>query len=518
MYSIEHVKITDEPLEFNFSGEVLSKLEKFHKIIKQGKKPKKNAVDELLKCIQKYPTIPQFYDHLYNIYILLDRSDKAYELLKKMTEKFPYYLFGKVRLATNFADNNEIEKAENVLNNAININELIPDRAVYHFSEIVAFYGAKFHIELAKKNFYQAEILMRIIKEVEQSKSSMLRRKLHDAGFEYFYEKSIYLEKNHTKIVSIAINNKESPTLQNSILNTLITDNFISNESIVELLTLDRESFINDLILVLQDTENRYPYYLKNRLYNTSIYVLALLKEIEAEDSLENVLEFLKCDQRFLDFWFDDIFTEFVWQVIYAIGKNRLQLLHEFLKLPSIYTFSKEQVLLALCKIYKNYPEKQPEIELIFDDLLDYYASETLPEMCVDFAFFAFFVGYVYYINEAFIQKITVLYEQNKIDLSLYGTYQEFLSEKDENEFKKYKVEDIYEINEFIHDNEQYYNEEDEEDFAYEYNKENDKQYKEYVNEEIIKNLTQQTSFQNIERNDPCPCGSGKKFKKCCLN
>ena len=23
---------------------------------------------------------------------------------------------------------------------------------------------------------------------------------------------------------------------------------------------------------------------------------------------------------------------------------------------------------------------------------------------------------------------------------------------------------------------------------------------------------------QKVGRNDPCPCGSGKKFKKCCLN
>jgi uncharacterized protein YecA (UPF0149 family) len=23
--------------------------------------------------------------------------------------------------------------------------------------------------------------------------------------------------------------------------------------------------------------------------------------------------------------------------------------------------------------------------------------------------------------------------------------------------------------------------------------------------------------FRNIGRNDPCPCGSGKKYKKCCL-
>ncbi|WP_256476707.1 SEC-C metal-binding domain-containing protein [Bradyrhizobium sp. 186] len=24
--------------------------------------------------------------------------------------------------------------------------------------------------------------------------------------------------------------------------------------------------------------------------------------------------------------------------------------------------------------------------------------------------------------------------------------------------------------------------------------------------------------FRKVGRNDPCPCGSGKKFKKCCLN
>ena len=25
-------------------------------------------------------------------------------------------------------------------------------------------------------------------------------------------------------------------------------------------------------------------------------------------------------------------------------------------------------------------------------------------------------------------------------------------------------------------------------------------------------------SKRRVERNDPCPCGSGKKYKKCCLN
>jgi len=46
---------------------------------------------------------------------------------------------------------------------------------------------------------------------------------------------------------------------------------------------------------------------------------------------------------------------------------------------------------------------------------------------------------------------------------------------------------------------------------------------KEEVKEEITKKIEQggytpfQTKKRKIGRNDPCPCGSGKKYKKCCL-
>ena len=39
-------------------------------------------------------------------------------------------------------------------------------------------------------------------------------------------------------------------------------------------------------------------------------------------------------------------------------------------------------------------------------------------------------------------------------------------------------------------------------------------------NKELDKKLSEKTSIDNINkkvrRNEPCPCGSGKKFKKCC--
>ncbi|WP_420795311.1 SEC-C metal-binding domain-containing protein [Legionella brunensis] len=30
--------------------------------------------------------------------------------------------------------------------------------------------------------------------------------------------------------------------------------------------------------------------------------------------------------------------------------------------------------------------------------------------------------------------------------------------------------------------------------------------------------MTYTKSTPKVRRNEPCPCGSGKKFKKCCLN
>ncbi len=34
----------------------------------------------------------------------------------------------------------------------------------------------------------------------------------------------------------------------------------------------------------------------------------------------------------------------------------------------------------------------------------------------------------------------------------------------------------------------------------------------------IVRNTTPHIADEKIGRNDSCPCGSGKKYKKCCIN
>ena len=49
------------------------------------------------------------------------------------------------------------------------------------------------------------------------------------------------------------------------------------------------------------------------------------------------------------------------------------------------------------------------------------------------------------------------------------------------------------------------------------------KECKENGNDDVPEMLNEESdtiikSSPKIGRNDPCPCGSGKKYKKCCLN
>lgn len=37
-------------------------------------------------------------------------------------------------------------------------------------------------------------------------------------------------------------------------------------------------------------------------------------------------------------------------------------------------------------------------------------------------------------------------------------------------------------------------------------------------NDGSLKGETYKKNYTDVNRNDPCPCGSGKKFKKCCMN
>jgi len=53
--------------------------------------------------------------------------------------------------------------------------------------------------------------------------------------------------------------------------------------------------------------------------------------------------------------------------------------------------------------------------------------------------------------------------------------------------------------------------------FTEQYN-EDQERWRQQADTNPILSQPYENPFKGVGRNDPCPCGSGKKFKKCCLN
>ncbi|MFQ5639164.1 MAG: DUF1186 domain-containing protein [bacterium] len=100
------------------------------------------------------------------------------------------------------------------------------------------------------------------------------------------------------------------------------------------------------------------------------IHALYLLAELRSHNSLELVLTFLAQKQNVLDYWLHELLDEDVWEVIFAIGHDRLDKLESFVLDQTVNNFSRLSVCTALVQIALHFPEKQSDIIKIFKKVL----------------------------------------------------------------------------------------------------------------------------------------------------
>ncbi len=292
-----------------------------------------------------------------------------------------------------------------------------------------------------------------------------------------------------------------TPNLHHKIVEKLFTNRTFSNEEINEILSCEKTTLIKDLRTIIQFCDNELDDIDDDISYNLLYYALFLLKENETKNQIDLILDILKWSDDKIDYWFSDIFTEYYWDLVCHFGQNQIQTLVDFLKLDTIETFCKEQVALALYQIYLKNPDKQNEISTFWTELLEIYNNLDENSPNIDYTYLAFFTSYIAQPNDYQKSLIKSLYEKDFIDFSINGDYEE-LFEIIEDEKKCLTVFDIN--YEFI---------------EYENKPQNDFDYK--IIEELsqyAKSLKPAISEKKVNRNDACPCGSGKKCKKCCLN
>lgn len=546
--------VTDEPSfmekEHAMTEELASVLAGLHKdVIKQ----KKGTVDRLIKLIGKHPRNPQLKNLLTSFYMSSGQQEKAFAFNRKTVEAHPKYFFGLLNLAYEYVNANNFEKVPEILGRDFDLTELYPDRDTFHVSEAMgmAKYAVIYYAHV--KDFGTAGEYIDQMKdideddfEVDNAEEILFMAVLEYTGsiqddddddddgdeFEFddysddFIEVEIVPQKPTTKTDAPVFNHPEIELLYQFDLDYPV-------EELDQILSLPRVTLIEDLVKVLNDGVERYSYFEKKYDQNEMslnetffvFHAVNLLGELEASDELSEVLNVLRQSEDFLNLYFGIELTRYVWHPIYKMNKNQFEDFEEFMKEPGVSTDAKSVVSSVILNIAKQSDILREEAIHFYSEVLSYYANADLDDNVIDSLLIAFLIDDIVAIGgKELLPIIERLFDLGYVAEFICGDFEDVEMQLDDS-INQSSSTPILPLKEFyqkiIIDLEEEAREFDEEfgddDFDYGFD--------DFDRSENIENKVNNSTYTDkpfiaenkVGRNDPCPCGSEKKYKKCCL-
>lgn len=258
---------------------------------------------------------------------------------------------------------------------------------------------------------------------------------------------------------------------------------------------------------ILDDDDYFLPFY--------ALFILAQFRETKAYPL---IYELFSADEEKVDDALGDFVTEDLSRVLASVSGGDVSLINKLIENEEVYEFVRTAALDSwLCLLraglktreeviayYKTLFEMPCEDEdfirgsLVWD-CLNLKASELLPEIEQSFA-------------------------ENKVELMLMGDWDEFqkLMAKEKSGFLDGTSKAFDLVNDMISDMEGWYCFRNPQEFTREY-KDLPKPLPDFgFNENMVWDSRHDGTFvretPKVGKNEPCPCGSGRKYKKCCLN
>ncbi len=552
----------NKQIEFNISKdpEVIFELfsvprelrEQFESLHKRSMKGGEGIIRRLKKLIGQYPHIPQLKNYLSGAYMNSEMIERAWEINHQIVQEHPDYIFGKLNLAHEHFHNEQYDRIPEVLGNMLDLRELSPGRDSFHLSEVTAFLKISIMYFCTTGDLKEAEPRFDILEEL-----APVHPDTEEARF-YLIE---------ARLAAIAgsmpeFTHKETEWLYEN-------DITIQREQLATLISLPRETLISDLTMVLKDAIDRQNYFiemaenweLESEETNFAIHAIYLLGELRATESLPLVLEALSQEEEFINFWIGDFISGSLWEPLYYIGDKQLELLKAFVLTRGFYTYARAEVCSSVLQIVHHQPHRKKEITAWFDDLFATIARTGVEQNIADSSFIGLAVYEAVALREpSLLPVIEVIYSQGLVDeflyrsfemieeemaapprpdskrelMNIYDRYQQVVTTwagytEDEDEDGTWDEDeeelDIWDEKEEWDDDEEW---EDEEEWDDEEDSGATKEFLAYLESLPDRGTGDGTGpdqrfdpkphTPKIGRNDPCPCGSGKKYKKCCLN
>ncbi len=526
---------------FGITPEIQSALQSLQKKV-QGRQ--KNVVPELLRYIDKYPRIPQFHNLLSVEYSMQGHLEKARELNNYILSEHPDYLIAKLNLANEYISKKQYDKVPGILGEAMELKALYPSRNEFHISEVTSFLQTAIEYFTGIADIQAIEIRVDILKKINNEFRIIPAEEIHriehnlsiiqmKVALEQLEEEKAKSRQVEAIPVEVVEPTSEKPIFTHAIMEQLYCNSLrINPELLKDILSLPRESLIADLHKIIYDSIARFRYIEEETEWSpvTHEYLthaVSLLTELTSEESLEPLLDLLRQDDDFIEFWFSDSLFDILWELLFISGKNKLIELRKFLFEPNHSSYNRAIISETVVQMVLHEPERRVEIIQWYKEILDEILRRKKDETIIDTEWIAFLVSDLIEIKaKELSEAVKDLFYHDMVSDYITGSFasvlDDFNSDQDFSSAKTDFFKNIFEKYQDFVETWYYYNgtdDTDDEDF--------DDDFDDELNEDFkIPDLFNQTSEdrpifnpnRNIGRNDPCPCGSGKKYKKCCMN
>ena len=505
-------------------------------------KKKKGLEEKLIKYVEEYPEIPHFKNRLTSYYQLLRQFDKVKEVNEITLRLHPEYLFGKINAALEYYYEKAFSKIPLVLGEKLELDALYPERKIFQIAEVIAYYKVvALYLNAVKKTIEAWNVIDRLENiapgnpEVEQVTEMMLLFNMEqmEERMKEDAKTSITIDGKFKQTIPAT---EEMPVFENDIIKEIYAYDFrLPAEILKSMLALPEESLMADLKKVLDDSIARYHYFSEGGYFDDAetqflIHAIFIIAEKKRVDLLPHIFEVLKQGNDFTEFYLGDVKTELLWIALYKLCMDNPAPLFDFLKERDTDTFSKVPANQALEQLYYHNTPLQETIIKGYKELTAYFVAHKYDIELLDTIVIA---GVACIMRDTAPDKlddeIKQLYEHNLVALGYAGDYESLTANERKEDWKLKAVPGIFEMYEEVISTWSGYtdDEETEDDWQDETaddweDEPFDDEYSDYDNGFYLPEPEElQQPFVRTEvkigRNDPCPCGSGKKYKKCCM-
>jgi hypothetical protein len=239
------------------------------------------------------------------------------------------------------------------------------------------------------------------------------------------------------------------------------------------------------------------------------LHAIFLLTELKSKESLPVLLEVFRQSDEFHDAWFRGEDTFILWEPVVFWGKDQLPLIAGLLKEPHLDTFNRAALLECVMYMHCFFPQKKTELEQWHKDLLLFFIQNRKDRTVVDSVLNGLLIRYIVKQGlSSLLPLIKQMFDLKIVDkLSNYESVEEGFPEA---KCEKPEIMSLSEKYTYLQD--VLYGDDEVEDIDDDFFKiptEPEEDDDTFSGQPYI-------APAKAGRNDPCPCGSGKKYKKCC--